>query len=118
MDSHVFTSGAKSTVVKPRYDLIPLIALQLLAERFGYGAVRHGDKNYLSGSLRGPTPDPEFIRDRQNHLFEHVAKYLETGSRADLSAVLCNAAMLAELGAFTDAPEAHPTPQLSATRYT
>lgn len=95
--SHEFESGAKSTVVKPRFDLIPLASLELLAERFGYGAERHGDKNYLKGRS-----DAVFIRDRKNHLFEHVVRYLAEGKREDLAAVLCNAAMLAELGAFTD----------------
>jgi hypothetical protein len=101
--SHEFESGAKSTVVKPRYDLLPPIALELLAERFGYGAVRHGDKNYLKGKA-----DPLFIRDRKNHLFEHVAKYLADGKREDLAAILCNAAMLADLGAFVDPRDTSP----------
>jgi hypothetical protein len=95
--SKVFASGAKSSVEKPRYDLIPEIALALLAERYGYGAAKHGERNYLKGAGEEP-----YIRDRCNHLFEHVVRFTATRSRADLAAILCNAAMLAELGAFTD----------------
>jgi hypothetical protein len=93
----VFASGAKSTVKKPEYYLIPLIALQLLAERFGYGKARHGERNYRKGAN-----DPEFVTDRIDHLIEHVHNYAEHRKRSDLAAVLCNAAMLADLGAFTD----------------
>ena len=92
-----FSSGAKSTVVKPRYDLIPLLALTLLAERFGFGASRHGARNYRKGAN-----DPKFLEDRKNHCFEHLVKYMEHGKRSDLAAVLCNAAMLADVGAFVD----------------
>jgi hypothetical protein len=92
-----FTSGAKSTVKKPEYYLIPLIALQLLAERFGFGKARHGERNYRKGAS-----DQEFVTDRVNHLFEHVVNYAEHRRRSDLAAVLCNAAILADLGAFVD----------------
>jgi hypothetical protein len=90
----VFASGAKSSVIKPRYDLIPQRALELAAERFAYGAERHGARNYLKG-----TGDEVFITDRINHLIEHMLKFAETRTRADLAAVLCNAAMLAALKA-------------------
>lgn len=92
----VFASGAKSTTKKPRYDLIPLRALELLAERFGYGADRHGERNYRKG-----INDQEFITDRVNHLIEHVQKFAETRTREDLAAILCNAAILADLRADT-----------------
>lgn len=99
-EMHQFTSGAKSTVKKPEYYLIPLIALQLLAERFGYGKARHGERNYRKGAS-----DPEFITDRVNHLIEHVYNYAEHRKRSDLAAVLCNAAILADLGAFVEEEE-------------
>lgn len=91
----VFASGAKSTVEKPWYYLIPLIAMELIAERFAYGAKRHGERNYRKG-----VQDPAFVRDRINHLIEHTMKYAETRSREDLSAIGCNFAILADLGAF------------------
>lgn len=89
----VFKSGASSSEVKPRYDLIPPCALKRLAERFGYGARKHGDHNYRKGFS-----DPEFVRDRINHLIEHAFKYAGGDRTEDhLGAVLCGAAMLAEL---------------------
>jgi hypothetical protein len=88
-----FTSGATSSEAKPRYDLIPPTALKRLAERFGYGARKHGDHNYKQGYR-----DHEFVRDRINHLIEHAVQYA-SGDRTEdhLGAVMCNAAMLAEL---------------------
>jgi hypothetical protein len=84
--------------LKPRYDLIPQRAMELTAERFAYGAERHGARNYLKGAN-----DEAFITDRINHLIEHLLKFAETRTRADLSAVLCNAAMLAAIHADVDA---------------
>lgn len=93
MDKAVFASGATSSTEKPRYDLIPLSALRRLAERFGYGAKKHGDHNYKQGFN-----DKEFIRDRQNHMLEHVLNYISGDRTTDhLGAVMCNAAMLAEI---------------------
>ena len=97
----IFSSGAKSTVKKPLYYLIPLIALQLLAERFGYGASRHGARNYRKGK-----GDEEFINDRLDHLIEHLFQYTEHRRRSDLAAVLCNAAILADIGAFVEDEQA------------
>lgn len=86
----VFASGAKSTEQKPRYDLIPLIALEREAIRMAEGAASHGENNYQQGKR-----DPDFVRDRINHLIEHALKYAQ-GDRSDdhLAAVRCNAAML------------------------
>lgn len=91
---HTFTSGAKSTVVKPRYDLIPLRGLELVAERFEYGAGRHGERNYRKGG-----DDPVFVQDRINHLIEHCMKFAEHRRREDLAAVICNAMILADVHA-------------------
>lgn len=99
MDKAVFTSGATSSTEKPRYDLIPVVALRRLAERFGYGAKKHGDHNYKQGAH-----DPEFIRDRQNHMIEHAIKYANGDRSTDhLGAVMCNAAMLVEIERLADA---------------
>ena len=100
---HEFESGARSTVEKPRYDLVPLSALRSVANRFGYGAVRHGERNYEKGAN-----DEVFLRDRINHLIEHAMKYA-SGDRSEdhLGAVLCNAAILVELNhiASVDKPD-------------
>lgn len=92
-----FSSGARSTVKKPRYDLIPQIALEFLANRFGYGASRHGERNYRKGK-----DDQEFITDRINHLIEHTMKFAEFRRQEDLEAVLCNGAILADIGAYKE----------------
>lgn len=96
----VFTSGAKSTVKKPRYDLVPLITDQLIAERHEYGASRHGVRNYLKGK-----DDQEFITDRINHLIEHAKEFATHRRRSDLAAILCNGSILADCGAFVDDTE-------------
>lgn len=71
MKMHEFGSGARSTEVKPRYDLIPTEALAALARRFGYGAVKHGENNWRNG-----VNDQEFHRDRVNHAIEHIFNYV------------------------------------------
>lgn len=83
-------SGAKSSEQKPRYDLIPAVALEREAIRMAEGAEAHGENNYQKGK-----GDPVFVRDRVNHLIEHALKYAAGDRSTDhLAAVRCNAAML------------------------
>lgn len=84
-------SGARSSTEKPRYDLIPAVALEREAIRMAEGARVHGENNYQQGAN-----DPTFIRDRVNHLLEHAIRYAG-GDRSEdhLAAIRCNAAMLA-----------------------
>ena len=97
-----FGSGATSSSEKPRYDLIPLVALQALANRFGYGAKHHTPNNYKQGAH-----DEKFVRDRINHMIEH-AMHVAAGddSEEQLGAVMCNAAMLLELKRLRNNTEA------------
>lgn len=96
-----FESGAKSSVEKPRYDLVPLVAMRAVAERFGYGAERHGARNYEKGYN-----DPSFVRDRLNHLLEHAMKAASGDTSEDhLGAVLCNAAILLRLKELREAED-------------
>lgn len=91
--SAVFESGAKSSERKPRYDLIPAIALEREAIRMAEGAEAHGEKNYQKGK-----GDREFITDRVNHLIEHALRYASGDRSTDhLAAIRCNAGMLMEL---------------------
>jgi hypothetical protein len=96
----VFTSGAKSSEEKPRYDLIPATALAREAVRMGAGARAHGENNYQQGK-----DDPAFIRDRINHLIAHALNY-SSGDRSDdhLAAIRCNAAMLMWIEAHVSEP--------------
>lgn len=88
-----FESGATSTTEKPWYHLIPLSGLRRVAERFAYGAKKHGDHNYKKGAY-----DTNFLRDRKNHMIEHAVKYAMGDTSTDhLGAILCNAMILAEL---------------------
>src|SRR5690349_16756492 len=72
----IFTSGAKSSEEEPRYDLIPLPAMRLWAERLAYGAARHGTNNWQKGK-----DDPDYRRDRLNHAMEHLKRY-QDGDRS------------------------------------
>lgn len=90
MTTAVFESGARSSEKKARYDLIPLRALEREAVRMAEGAAAHGENNYRLGAQ-----DPQFVKDRINHLIEHALKYA-AGDRSDdhLAAIRCNAGML------------------------
>lgn len=66
-DRHAFASGAMSSGMKPRYDLIPTYALERMARRFAEGAAKYGENNWQKG-----VNDPAFIRDRINHAIEHL----------------------------------------------
>lgn len=88
-----FASGALSSEESPRYDLIPLASLKRQAARMALGAKTHGAFNYRKGAA-----DPEFIRDRVNHLLGHAIAFASGDSSDDhLGAVLANAGMLADL---------------------
>lgn len=95
--SAVFTSGAKSSEEKPRYDLIPLDAQRREAIRMAEGARLHGENNYQQGLA-----DPAYHRDRLNHLIDHALRYA-SGDRSDdhLAAIRCNAGMLIWFEAHT-----------------
>lgn len=74
-DKYMHPSGATSSHVARRYDLIPREGLDVLADRYGEGAKLHGDRNYLSGLA-----DKQFILDRINHIQEHYTKMLNMRS--------------------------------------
>ena len=93
VDGYVAPSGARSSEQKPRYDLIPRIALEREAQRMAEGAAAHGELNYLKGRN-----DPVYIRERTNHMIEHALLFASGDTSTDhLSAIRCNAAMLMEL---------------------
>lgn len=90
---YVSPSGAKSSTEKPRFDLIYRGFLLRLAERMGYGAERHGERNYELGAN-----DPVYRRDRINHLIDHALRYSAGDTSVDhLSAIAANANILAWL---------------------
>lgn len=98
--SAVFTSGAKSSEEKPRFDLIPLEAQIREGIRMAVGARDHGENNYRHG-----VNDAAFIRDRINHLIEHALRYAD-GDRSDdhLAAIRANAGMLIWIEAHRPLP--------------
>jgi|SRR5918911_2515278 hypothetical protein len=83
-----YENGATRSEQKPRYDLIPLVALKRLAERLTMGAGVHGEDNYKRGG-------DAFWRDTVNHGLEHYLKWVD-GDRSEdhLAAVMCNIAMM------------------------
>lgn len=91
--SFVSVSGAKSSSEKPRYDLIYRGFLTRLAVRMGYGAAKHGERNFEQGK-----GDAVYRRDRINHLIEHALKYAEGDTHTDhLAAIAANCNILAWL---------------------
>lgn len=90
MDGEIVTSksGATSTKLEERWDLIPFAALRALARRFWFGSVKHAPRNWELG-------DEEFAEIRLSHCCRHMALFAEYRRQEDLDAVLCNAAMLA-----------------------
>src|SRR5687767_6158444 len=87
----VSTSGAKSSSEKPRYDLLERSFLRRVALRMGYGAEKHGERNYRMGA-----GDAVYRRDRINHLIEHALKYAEGDTSIDhLAAIGANCNILA-----------------------
>jgi hypothetical protein len=91
-DKHTFSSGASSSGMKPRYDLIPSWALERIAKRFAEGAKKYGENNWQKG-----VTDKEFIIDRMNHMVEHLYKKIEAVRAGeinpddDMAAVILNA---------------------------
>jgi hypothetical protein len=72
-----FFSGAKRSVRMPRYDLIPFVALQRLAERYtgsmvngepDGGALKYGESNWKKG-----LPSSDVI----NHIIHHLSRWNE-----------------------------------------
>lgn len=90
---HEFPSKARSSEVAPRYDLIEPAFVRVTAGRMAQGAETHGAKNYMNGA-----DDPEFIRDRTNHLVGHVLAFAAGDASDDHFAAVCaNCNMLAAL---------------------
>ena len=117
-EMHQFKSGAKSTVQKPRYDLVPPEAVRYIAERFGFGAKSHGPRNWEKGIC-----DDEFFTDRKNHAVEHLLNYVNGVTTVDpgrnrvdtpldhLKAAITNLAMLAAIEERRAAGACHVEPE-------
>ena len=71
-------SGARSSKIALRFDLIPPIFINRTARRFTIGFEKYGEGNYQKG-LR----DREFLQDRLNHLQEHLYLFLKEGNEKD-----------------------------------
>lgn len=81
VDSIKYETGAKRSARKPRYDLIPTVALQRLAERFTGeivdgkptgGALKYGETNWVNGL---PTSDV------YDHIFDHLILWVQEFQR-------------------------------------
>jgi hypothetical protein len=92
--SKQFKSGAKSSDSKPPYWLIPREVITAIALRFQFGATKYTIHNWKKGG-----EDPQYIRDRFNHMYEHMLKFVEGGDAEDnrldsIVAVLINAVFI------------------------
>jgi hypothetical protein len=79
---HVSESGATSSHVPLRYDLIPRQLLECAAERYTIGEKIHSERGYQKG-----LSDRNFIINRINHIQEHWNKILHPHPKEDYSAV-------------------------------
>lgn len=92
-----FKSGAASSGCVTRFDLLPRVFLERVAERFKIGSLKYGDFNYRKGFR-----DKAFIIDRINHIQEHFNAFLapscqEQRDDDNLAAVGWGIAFLMEL---------------------
>lgn len=62
----VYVTGAKRSERKPRYDLIPSVALRRLAARYEMGLKHYGEHNWKLGLP---------FDDTLNHLIDHLLSY-------------------------------------------
>lgn len=98
---HTFTSGAESSRKAKDYGLCPTEAIEAIVDRFQYGIDVHGEK--WRGNWKTGKDDPEFVRERIDHAYEHIQAILtgyhvqrkRPASYEDVEAVLCNMAMVA-----------------------
>lgn len=98
---HVSDSGATSSHVPLRYDLIPRSLIEIAARRYTEGAKIHGERGYQVG-----LGDRDFILNRINHIQEHwnalfhSSKYRDApkeGPIEHLGAILWGIGFLCEL---------------------
>lgn len=70
-----FAGGKAASTPGPRYELIPTVGLERLADRFELGIHRKGDKawNAVSGNQE-ILQDFEFLIDRCGHVIAHALK--------------------------------------------
>lgn len=93
----IFASGAKSSSNAKRFDLIPRVALEKLADRFELGLLKYDAFNYRKG-----LHDKEFIIDRLNHLQMHMQALLAPQTNEEIEddnigAILWAASFIAEV---------------------
>jgi hypothetical protein len=79
---HVSESGATSSYVPLRYDLIPRQLLECAAARYSMGVAIHGERGYQRG-----LGDRDFIINRINHITEHWNKILHPHPKENYSDV-------------------------------
>lgn len=73
---HVSASGATSSHLPLRFDLIPRSMLEIAAKRYTLGLMQHGERGYQKGF-----DDRDFIVNRINHIFEHLNMLLHPDYR-------------------------------------
>jgi hypothetical protein len=71
-------SGATSSRLKLRFDLVPEIFNVRIAQRYTFGAEKHGEYNYRKGLT-----DPSYLQERIAHLRSHLSDFLLNGNTND-----------------------------------
>lgn len=86
-----YEGGAQSSQLDRFYELIPMEALDDLADRLTLGAKKYSSDNWKKGGK-------EFVKARYRHLIRHVHHLKKSanteGADDDLGASLCNSAFL------------------------
>jgi hypothetical protein len=71
-----FEGGATRSAKTARYDLVPAEGTRAIAERYGVGAVKHGDNNWKQGGV-------EFIKATISHVYGHLDNLKATAGQAE-----------------------------------
>jgi hypothetical protein len=92
-------SGAKSSAMMPYFHDIPPEFIRRVANRFGGGHIKYSPEVEMNLNYRQGLNDPTYVRDRLNHLFNHLLDFSENGNKYDdnLGAIGWCAAFLMEV---------------------
>tara|TARA_R100001086_G_scaffold93037_1_gene46167 strand:- start:1318 stop:1710 length:393 start_codon:yes stop_codon:yes gene_type:complete len=82
MNKYVMPGGATRSEKAPRMDLIPPVALEVLAQRFAEGEAIHGPWQWLE-SLDTFEHATEFCREALNHVYAHLGRMQREGTKLD-----------------------------------
>jgi hypothetical protein len=71
---HVLPGGATRSEKAPEYHLVLFYGLRRTARRYGLGAEKHGEWNWIQSVLLSEEAAAAFCDEAFNHLMEHLHK--------------------------------------------